>query len=89
MSHQASAHVFKIRGLSHTERLALVCIADCHCPEHGVGLTIGDLAEFLEVDHREAAQILAGLEHQGVLAKVGELDLRIPSVLPAIGGSTT
>ena len=65
MSHKATSWAFKVRGLSSSQRVVLIFLADCHCPDHGCHSSLASIARWSELDLADVQGILQSLKTHG------------------------
>lgn len=74
MSHEATLWAVSARDVPLDERMVLVYLADCHCPDNGCLMTPERLAKEAGIDVSELRGILERLEARGKVVRFADSD---------------
>lgn len=74
MSHEATLWAVRAFDVPLDERMVLVYLADCHCPDNGCLVTPKRLAKEAGIDVGELRGILERLEARGKIVKFADTD---------------
>lgn len=74
MSHEATLWAVSARDVPLDERMVLVYLADCHCPDIGCLVTPQHLAKHAGIDADELRRILERLEARGKIVRFADTD---------------
>lgn len=74
MSHDATAWAIKVYDVPLEERMVLIYLADCHCPDNGCLVRPERLAAETRIELAELRRLLDSLEARGKIARVGNTE---------------
>lgn len=74
MSHEATYWAVRAIDVPLEERMVLVYLADCHCPDNGCLVTPKRLAKDAGIDADELREILEQLEARGKIVRFADTD---------------
>lgn len=83
MSHEATLWAVRACDVPLDERMVLVYLADCHCPDNGCLVTADRLAKDAGIDVAELRGILDRLEARGKIVKFADTDRWLLEFEPA------